>query len=253
LFTNRIAPGAIMEGANIRRAFITMNHPFDARSWSNDPLTIDDMVEILGMEPDETLGYSVYQGSMPFWQWLRNYQRRIREILREQGYDGIIQKESHPGVEGDPSALAYILFNSNQIKWTMAKEGASKFGLTEALEEINERFPVTPDNRWNHQFFVNGKVEAYFDLEPMSNGKLRLRAIQSVHPNSGVGTIVMQRLTRIADKYDIEMELTASPFGDDDRIGKDKLVEWYRTHGFEDEQGHDPALGYMIRKRKAHA
>jgi GNAT superfamily N-acetyltransferase len=124
LFTNRIAPGKILEGANIRRAYITMNHPFDARSWGNDPLTIDDMVEILGMEPDETLGYNVYQGSMPFWQWLRNYQTRTREILREQGYDGIIQKESHPGVDGDPSALAYIVFNTNQIKWTMAKEGA---------------------------------------------------------------------------------------------------------------------------------
>src|SRR5271166_728756 len=121
LFTNRVAPGKTLEGANIRRAYLTIDHPFDATGWGLDPLTIDDMVEILSMEPDETLGYSVYQGSMPFWQWVRNYSVRIKGILREQGYDSIIQKEDHPSA-GYASATAYIVFNTNQIKWTMAKE-----------------------------------------------------------------------------------------------------------------------------------
>jgi hypothetical protein len=126
--------------------------------------------------------------------------------------------------------------------------------MTEALEEIKERFPVAADNRFLHQFIINGQVEAVFDIDPMPNGNLRIRAIKAMHPKSGVGTILMQRLTRIADKYGVGMELTASPVGEeDDRIGKDKLQEWYRSHGFEDEQGHDPALGYMIRKRKENA
>lgn len=131
------------------------------------------------------------------------------------------------------------------------KTGASsKFSMSEALEEINDKFPVASDNRWLHQFIINGQVEATFDLEPVE-GRLRLRAIQSMHPKNGVGTILLQRITRIADKYGIEMELTASPVGlEDDRIDKDKLQEWYRSHQFEDEQGIDPALGYMVRPPK---
>jgi hypothetical protein len=121
LFTNRIAPGRTLEGANIRRAYITMNHPFDARSWGNETQTIDTITDILGMEPGEPLGYNTYQGAMPFWQWVRNYPKRVREILMRQGYDGIIQDENHPGA-GYAEATAYIVFNTNQIKWTMAKE-----------------------------------------------------------------------------------------------------------------------------------
>src|SRR5271170_2440869 len=122
--------------------------------------------------------------------------------------------------------------------------------MSEALEEINEKFPVASDNRWLHQFIINGQVEATFDLEPVE-GRLRLRSIKSEHPQSGVGTILLKRITRIADKYGIEMELTASPVGEEnDRIGKDKLQEWYRSHQFEDEQGKDPALGYMVRPPK---
>jgi GNAT superfamily N-acetyltransferase len=147
LFTNRIAPGRTLEGANIRRAYITMNHPFDARSWGNETETIDGITEILGMEPGESLGYNTYQGAMPFWQWVRNYPKRVREILMRQGYDGIIQDENHPGA-GYAEATAYIVFNTNQIKWTMAKEGAGPVHI-DWDNNMYGKFKLTVEYAWH--------------------------------------------------------------------------------------------------------
>jgi GNAT superfamily N-acetyltransferase len=145
LFTNRVAPGKTLEGANIRRAYITLDNPFDARSWGNETQTITDIVDILGMEPDEALGYNTYQGAMPFWQWVRNYPAKVKEVLTRQGYDGIIQDENHPGA-GYASATAYIVFNTNQIKWTLAKGAA---GPVKIEEDMYKNFKLKLEYSWH--------------------------------------------------------------------------------------------------------
>lgn len=95
-----------------------------------------------------------------------------------------------------------------------------------------------------------GKPIAAIEVAPRG-GKLRLKSVRSTEKGTGAGTKALNAVLAIADKHGVEMELTASPYGDEKtRLDKDQLVEWYKRHDFEDEEGRDPALGYMVRKPK---
>ena len=123
--------------------------------------------------------------------------------------------------------------------------------LADALAEIEERFPVNPMNQKEHMVLQGDTPVAVFEVAGR-NGRLRLKDIRSLEKGQGGGRGALQAVTAIADKHGVEMELTASPFGDEKtRLDKDQLQDWYRRHNFEDEPGFDPALGYMTRKPKA--
>ena len=180
-FTNKVKPGVTGEGANIRRAYLTMNHPFDARPWGNEPQTIDNIVDILGMEPDEQLSHNVTQQAMAFWQWLRNYPRQIKAILERQGYDGVIQDETHPAVEGTPSARAYVVFNTNQIKWTMGKERTSALLRKKAVEPYEQ----TEDEyagKWNEQETEEQSKQRYQKKREWQQSTLKMLSLGKMSP-----------------------------------------------------------------------
>lgn len=123
--------------------------------------------------------------------------------------------------------------------------------IANALDEIHSRFPENPANPKERVLLVNNRPEATFHLEPRE-GRLRLKTIRVNTPQSGIGSLVLHRLTNIADRHNVTMELTSSPYGDDkNRIGGDKLRSWYEGHGFHLESGYDPALGYMVREPKS--
>lgn len=126
-----------------------------------------------------------------------------------------------------------------------------------ALQEINEKFPVNPKNPGANTVpkelasMKGTEPEATFTVSERG-GKLRLKGIQSLNPGTGAGSRLLKQLTDIADKHDVPMELTASPYGDEaTRLNSDQLKEWYSRHGFVPEEGHDPSLGYMVREPKA--
>ena len=122
--------------------------------------------------------------------------------------------------------------------------------LAAALAEIEERFLVNPMNPKEHMVLQGETPVAVFEVAGR-NGKLRLKDVRSLEKGQGGGRAALQAVTAIADKHGVEMELTASPFGDEKtRLDKDALQDWYRRHNFEDEPGFDPALGYMTRKPK---
>lgn len=255
-FLSRTDPGGMAQGANIRKAFLRMEKPFDARKEGLEPLVIDTFAELIGMEPDEELGYNVTQQAMPFWQWVRNYSRKVKAILQRQGYDGIIQEENHPGA-GYASGTAYLVFDQSQIKWSFGKEALKLTlkndfnpNLQAALAEINASFPPNPMNNREYMMVEGNTPIATFEVAPRG-GKLRLKAIHSIQSRTGAASKTLKKIVAIADKHGVGMELTASPYGDEKtRLDKDQLVEWYKRHEFEDEEGRDPALGYMIRRPK---
>ena len=81
--------------------------------------------------------------------------------------------------------------------------------------------------------------------------RLRLRSLESHVKGQGHASKVLERLAQIADRHKVEMELTASPYGDEKtRLNHEQLQRLYSKFGFEMEPGYDPALGYMIRKPK---
>ena len=133
-------------------------------------------------------------------------------------------------------------------RWGEKSGGDSS--IKSALQDIQEKFPVNPEDPSERVLMAMGKPAVAFHLSERES-RMRLNTIRALEPHSGAGTIAMQRIVRIADKHGVTMELTASPYGEGkERIGKDKLVSWYESHGFHMESGFDPALGYMIREPK---
>jgi len=118
---------------------------------------------------------------MPFWSWVRNYSKKVKQILERQGYDSIIQKEDHPSATGKPSAIAYIVFDPSQIKWSFNKE-AKKVELVktpgfviEVPREQRKTFFVpakTPLVYWafknRPRVFVKEKLIFTFDKKPVA-------------------------------------------------------------------------------------
>lgn len=81
-------------------------------------------------------------------------------------------------------------------------------------------------------------------------GRARLRDLQVKPEERGKGyaSRFLARLTKLADAMGVTLELTASPYGEEQlRLNHDDLQAFYRRHGFVFESGYDPALGYMIR------
>jgi hypothetical protein len=155
-----------------------------------------------------------------------------------------------PSAEGD---LTDILQKSVEQAKAAKANGAPR-GIQGALKEIENKFPTNPNNPGAgtepKELALMGKdgPEATLTIAERG-GKLRLKGIQSLKAGTGAGSRTLRALTDIADKHGVDMELTASPYGDEaTRLDKDSLTQWYERHGFEFEKGKDPAYGYMVRK-----
>jgi hypothetical protein len=123
--------------------------------------------------------------------------------------------------------------------------------VTNAIADIEKKFPVNPDDPNQRMFMAGGKKALTFEVAE-NEGVLRLKTMQSVEPGQGVGDLALKRILRVADEHNVPVQLTASPFGEESvggiaRMDKDQLVQWYQKHGFQMEPGSDPALGYMVR------
>lgn len=128
---------------------------------------------------------------------------------------------------------------------------ASADEVQAVISEINEKYPENEANPKERMLMSGGKPIAFFEVDDTHKGRLRIRTIRAVEPRQGAGSLALRRITNIADKYGVQIELTASPYGDEEtRLNKDDLQAWYRKNNFKDEEGYDPALGYMIRQPK---
>lgn len=130
--------------------------------------------------------------------------------------------------------------------------------VDKAMREIEDKLPVNPNKEGagtepkELAIMKDGKPEATVTVAER-DGKLRLKGIESINPGTGAGSRALKVITDIADKHGVTMELTASPYGDENtRLNKDQLKEWYGRHGFVPEKGYEPGtpnehLGYMVR------
>jgi len=160
--------------------------------------------------------------------------------------DGQIRDGNHrvyaAKLRGDKTIMAYVPLDSYKT--------ASASNVPSCIAELNEKFPVNPDNPAERVLMAAGKPVVFFEVAERK-GRLRLKGIRSTEPNSGLGTLALQRILKIVDRHGVTVELTASPYGNEPgRIGGDELKSWYGKFGFSDEAGFDTSLGYMIRESK---
>ncbi len=129
----------------------------------------------------------------------------------------------------------------------LLRESLSESNLDNFSKDIDHHYKRSTTNSSEHTTHDNS---VSFEVGHRE-GKMRLKNIKAHVPNKGHATKVLKHLTGLADKHKVEMELTASPHGDEStRLNHDQLHHFYSKHGFEMEPGYDPAYGYMIRKSK---
>lgn len=82
------------------------------------------------------------------------------------------------------------------------------------------------------------------------NERIHVSSLRTLERGKGYGTACLKWLCALADKYGLEIELTATPFGRDPQtgelrddlgpmLGKRELRAWYRRYGFKPEGIHD--------------
>jgi GNAT superfamily N-acetyltransferase len=130
------------------------------------------------------------------------------------------------------------------------RDADGKFGSGGAakrtVEALHERYPVNPANPKERLFMAAGKKAGDFEIDERE-GRLRIRSIQSDEPGSGIGTLILKRILKQAERDGVTVELTASSKGNRG-LSTEQLKRWYGKHGFVPEPGFDPALGYMLKK-----
>jgi len=93
----------------------------------------------------------------------------------------------------------------------------------------------------NGETIVDGaKIE--FSLE--GEDIVKLRTLQALKPGEGAGTRAMNKIVAAADQHGVNIELNASPFGDN-TLTKEQLVKFYEGFGF---QQVSPGSARMIRR-----
>lgn len=130
---------------------------------------------------------------------------------------------------------------------------AATYGVVEDLDTVYER--ITPTEREGIHFvqrLPTGEPAFAFQITNRA-GRIRVQTMEAKTPRQGYATRILTHLTELADKHQVTLELTASPFGGDraTRMDSDQLQALYAKHGFVPEPGHDPSLGYMIREPRA--
>ena len=84
------------------------------------------------------------------------------------------------------------------------------------------------------------------ELSPWA-GTIRVSSIQTTEPRKGAGTAALRFLIGLADQHRVKLTGTAKAYSEDPLhiTETDRLVEWYRKHGFSilSESGED---GYEI-------
>lgn len=81
-----------------------------------------------------------------------------------------------------------------------------------------------------------GGTSVYTELVSFANSvHITEISIPNRDQGSGAGHIVMKKMTKMADKFKVKLDLFPSPIiqgPDEKRIPKDKLVKFYKKHGF---------------------
>jgi len=179
-------------------------------------------------------------------------QREFWRLLAELGYDGI-EYENNSGLEG--SGTCYVLGDSSKIRVT--NTNAKTFDPSQPRDEMGRwtagggggSVPKLSGRESLAQhltdmgFFYRGDNSFYFNndgvtLEIRAHnegsgwGKLwHLAFIYSARKNEGHGGRVLQQLIDGADKYDMPMDASVSPQGEDG-LSADQLFDWYAKFGF---------------------
>lgn len=80
------------------------------------------------------------------------------------------------------------------------------------------------------------------------NGGIRINDIMTLYPRTGAGTAGLQFLIGLAEKHGVKLEGTAKAYHNSLEVIRDsqRLVEWYRKHGFVRLRGNKKD-GYEIR------
>lgn len=115
----------------------------------------------------------------------------------------------------------------NEIfKETVIKLGATKptpdSPAMKFIEELNQTYPANPFNE-RQRVIGTAKVE----VSAVRNSLVHISDITGT--GGGSGTKALQELCRLADKYNVTLELTAYGYAD---TPSEALVRWYKKHGF---------------------
>ena len=64
--------------------------------------------------------------------------------------------------------------------------------------------------------------------------EITIHRLWACHPGNGSGAIILRTLCTLADQHGVRLKLKVIPFGNKPYpLSREKLVNWYRRHGFE--------------------
>jgi hypothetical protein len=114
------------------------------------------------------------------------------------------------------------------------------FEAASPAEQMVRRFYRMVADPQNAKYFAHVDVQ----LEAQSPDMVTILDIHSKKQQHGIGTEVMQGICRLADQYQVDLELQVKPMG----IPYDKLVEWYKRFGFSPDRASNGA--WMVRAHR---
>ncbi len=160
------------------------------------------------------------------WSLREKYDKQMRELIEEQGYDGVVYKNTHEG-DGD----SYIVFHPEQIKSATGNQGT--------FDKNNPDIRMSAERGAESLTDLSARLEKEnpglkLDLAGGSEGDITLSRIVVPERGAGTGTKVMQEIIDYADANGRRIVLTpSSDFGGN----KGRLIRFYRGLGFVDNKG----------------
>lgn len=105
-------------------------------------------------------------------------------------------------------------------------------GSQKKLDNFMEDYIISSqEHPWNPRVRIIDNT--MIELSPFG-GKIHISDIVAIQPQSGFATSAMKKLQNLADKYGVELELTAKAYSQDGQRISDteKLIKWYLKLGF---------------------
>lgn len=98
---------------------------------------------------------------------------------------------------------------------------------------IDEVMSMTQKNPLGNYFDMgNGIVVFNLEKNKLKDNSVLLKDLVADPPKEGLGSKFLKKLTELADKYQVNLDLTPHPLGTRNKIPKQKLVSLYEKFGF---------------------
>lgn len=107
--------------------------------------------------------------------------------------------------------------------------------LNSFLNKLGEKGSLYRNPLNSRDFIYNDMASLEFNrFDKKDRNEVSLQDIAVFEKGAGNGSKVMKDITNTADKLNIKLTLSASPFGRDSKaLGKKELIDFYKRNGFE--------------------